>query len=47
MEIVFFGIDAGSTTTKAILKSEKNEIIYSHYGSNEGSPLEMPIKILK
>lgn len=43
----FLGIDAGSTTTKAILISEKNEIIYSHYGSNEGSPLEMSIKILK
>lgn len=43
----FLGIDAGSTTTKACLMSEDGEILYSHYGSNEGSPLDMAIKILK
>lgn len=43
----FLGIDAGSTTTKACLISEDGKILYSHYGSNEGSPLDMAIKILK
>nr|WP_314277991.1 acyl-CoA dehydratase activase-related protein [uncultured Peptostreptococcus sp.] len=43
----FFGIDAGSTTTKAVLIGEDGQILYSHYGSNEGSPLDMSIKILK
>jgi predicted CoA-substrate-specific enzyme activase len=43
----FLGIDAGSTTTKAALISEDGEMLYSYYGSNEGSPLELTIKILK
>ena len=43
----FLGIDAGSTTTKAALISEDGELLYTHYGSNEGSPLKMSIKILK
>lgn len=43
----FLGIDAGSTTTKAALISEKGELLYSFYGSNEGSPLKLTIKILK
>ncbi|URZ00063.1 2-hydroxyacyl-CoA dehydratase [Clostridium felsineum] len=42
----FLGIDAGSTTTKAVLMSEEGELLYSHYGSNEGSPLNSSIKIL-
>jgi len=43
----FLGIDAGSTTTKAALISEKGELLYSFYGSNEGSPLKLTVKILK
>ncbi|WP_010236751.1 2-hydroxyacyl-CoA dehydratase [Clostridium arbusti] len=43
----FLGIDAGSTTTKAALISEEGELLYSFYGSNEGSPLKLAIKILK
>lgn len=43
----FFGIDAGSTTTKAVLINTKGELLYSHYGSNQGSPLNSSIKILK
>lgn len=43
----FLGIDAGSTTTKAALISEDGKLLYSYYGSNEGSPLELTIKILK
>lgn len=43
----FLGIDAGSTTTKATLIDEDGSILYSYYGSNEGSPLKSSIKVLK
>jgi predicted CoA-substrate-specific enzyme activase len=43
----FLGIDAGSTTTKAALINDKGELLYSYYGSNNGSPLKSAIKILK
>lgn len=43
----FLGLDAGSTTTKAILMGDNGEILFSHYGSNEGNPLNMSIKIIK
>ncbi len=42
----FLGIDAGSTTTKVALVSEKGELLYSYYGSNEGNPLKVIIKSL-
>lgn len=38
---MYLGIDAGSTTLKLILLSEDDEILYSHYGSNMGKPLEI------
>ena len=44
---VFLGIDAGSTTTKAILIDEEGRIVYDHYGSNQGNPLKKVIEILK
>jgi len=43
----FLGIDAGSTTTKAILIDEDNNILYSYYGNNKGKPLDLAIKIIK
>ncbi|SKA87946.1 CoA-substrate-specific enzyme activase, putative [Caloramator quimbayensis] len=43
----YLGIDAGSTTTKAVLINDKGELLYSHYGSNEGNPLGSTVKILK
>lgn len=43
----FIGIDAGSTTTKAVLMSEDGAILRSYYGSNEGKPLEKTIEILR
>ncbi len=43
----YLGIDAGSTTTKAALIDEDGNLLYTHYGSNEGSPLQMSIKILE
>jgi len=41
---VFLGIDAGSTTTKLVLIGEGGELLHSHYGSNEGNPLQMATK---
>lgn len=43
----FLGIDAGSTTTKAVLIDYEGKLLYSYYGSNEGSPLKSSVKILK
>ncbi|MFX0548551.1 acyl-CoA dehydratase activase-related protein [Hathewaya histolytica] len=43
----FLGIDAGSTTTKAILIDNEGAILYSFYDGNKGSPLESTINILK
>lgn len=42
----FLGFDCGSTTTKSILISENNEILYEFYGSNEGDPLKIVKNIL-
>ena len=42
---VYLGIDAGSTTTKAVLLSEDNKVLYSYYGNNKGKPLDQSIKI--
>lgn len=42
----YFGIDAGSTTTKAVLLSDDGDIVYSHYGTNKGRPLDMIREIL-
>ncbi len=37
----YLGIDAGSTTTKIVLLGENNELLYTFYKSNAGTPLEM------
>ncbi len=44
---LFLGLDAGSTTTKAVVLDSNGDIVYSFYGSNEGKPLEKSIEILK
>ena len=44
---MFIGIDAGSTTTKLAVIGENNELLYSSYNNNEGSPLNKTIDILK
>ncbi len=43
----YLGIDAGSTTTKAALINENDEILYSYYNNNMGDPLKSVIGILK
>lgn len=45
--VAFLGIDAGSTTTKAVLMSADREILCDYYGSNEGKPLEKTVAILR
>lgn len=44
---IFLGIDAGSTTSKIVLISEDNEILYDDYRMNLGKPLEVVISMLK
>ncbi len=43
----YLGVDAGSTTTKIALVSEKGSLLYSYYGSNMGKPLESTIEAMK
>ncbi|NME83223.1 2-hydroxyacyl-CoA dehydratase [Clostridium sp. SM-530-WT-3G] len=43
----YLGIDAGSTTTKVALISSDGKLLYSQYGSNEGSPLNKVVNIMK
>jgi predicted CoA-substrate-specific enzyme activase len=44
---LYLGIDAGSTTTKAVLLDDKFRIVYTWYGSNKGTPLTSVVEILK
>ena len=43
----YLGIDSGSTTTKMILITEDYRILYSHYQSNNGQPLDIVVEKLK
>ncbi|WP_313165787.1 acyl-CoA dehydratase activase-related protein [Sedimentibacter sp.] len=43
----FLGIDAGSTTTKLALITDKGELLYSYYFSNEGNPLNSAVRAVK
>lgn len=43
----FLGIDAGSTTTKMALVSDKGALLWSFYSNNNGSPLETALKAFK
>lgn len=36
----YLGIDSGSTTTKLVLITGDGRLLYSHYASNEGQPLD-------
>jgi len=37
----YLGIDCGSTTTKIVLISEDNRILYQYYTSNKGNPVQI------
>ena len=43
----YLGIDSGSTTTKLILITPDAKILYSHYQSNNGQPLDIVIERIK
>lgn len=43
----YLGLDAGSTTTKAALIDEEGSLLYTHYGSNGGDPLQSAAAVLK
>lgn len=43
----YLGLDAGSTTIKAVLLSEDMKMLYTHYQNNEGSPLMAAKKIIE
>ncbi len=42
----YLGMDAGSTTTKAVLIDEEGAMLYSWYGSNEGNPVKTALQIV-
>ena len=44
---VYLGIDAGSTTTKIVAMGKDKEVLYTDYGSNEGSPLTIVVDELQ
>ncbi|MBQ4092181.1 MAG: 2-hydroxyacyl-CoA dehydratase [Firmicutes bacterium] len=43
---LYLGIDAGSTTSKAVLMDDEKNIVYSHYENNKGEPLDLCMKML-
>ena len=43
----YLGIDSGSTTTKLILITPDAKILYSHYQSNNGQPLDIVLDRLR
>ncbi len=43
----FLGIDSGSTTTKLILITPDGKLLYQHYASNMGQPLDVIAKKLR
>ena len=43
----YLGIDSGSTTTKLMLITPDNKILYSHYQTNNGQPLDIVAERLR
>ena len=43
----YLGIDSGSTTTKLVLITPDCKLLYNHYQSNNGQPLDIVIERLK
>ena len=44
---VFLGLDAGSTTTKAVLIDQEGRILWDFYAANAGNPVDLAVKVLK
>ncbi|MDR1054815.1 MAG: acyl-CoA dehydratase activase-related protein [Prevotellaceae bacterium] len=43
----FLGIDSGSTTTKIVLLSENDELLFTHYAPNNANPVKAVVDGLK
>lgn len=43
----YLGIDAGSTTTKAVLINDQGQMVFTYYGGNKGNPVRSAVKIMK
>jgi len=46
-EDCFLGIDAGSTTIKAVVIDSRSRIVWEHYAGNEGDPVTAAVEILR
>ena len=44
---LFLGLDAGSTTTKAVLVDQKGRILWRFYDMNAGNPVDLAVRVLK
>ena len=44
---VFLGLDAGSTTTKAVLIDQNGRILWRFYDVNAGNPVDLAVRVLK
>ncbi|MBP5283989.1 MAG: 2-hydroxyglutaryl-CoA dehydratase, partial [Treponema sp.] len=44
---LFLGLDAGSTTTKAVLINKEGEILWDFYDVNAGNPVDLAVRVLK
>lgn len=44
---LYLGIDAGSTTTKAVVINADGELVYTYYAGNKGNPVMSAVTILK
>ncbi len=44
---VFLGLDAGSTTTKAVLVDELGRILWRFYSNNGGNPVDLAVRVLQ
>lgn len=42
----FLGIDAGSTTIKAVVLDADDRVVFSHYASNQGDPVTAAVEIV-
>ena len=43
----YLGIDAGSTTIKAVVINDRREIVFSHYSGNDGDPVASAVAIVR
>ncbi|MBR6880493.1 MAG: 2-hydroxyacyl-CoA dehydratase [Clostridiales bacterium] len=44
---LYLGIDAGSTTTKAVVINKDGDLVYTYYAGNKGNPVISAVNILK